>query len=120
MPARPATQFEIRLPGSGDNSGAAKSRGPYPSGEYFIWPFNLRVTKGITRSLLDRPIVHAPRECRAPLRFTLKPSREFRWSLPSTLRSCEAGADCERRRRQRTMKALIYVRDVQPGIEFRS
>jgi len=47
MPARPATQFLIRLPA--DPAGTARTlavpRHPVdiPSGAYFIWPFNLRV-----------------------------------------------------------------------------
>jgi hypothetical protein len=45
MPARPAAQFEIRLPGGA----LAVPRHPVdiPSGSYFIWPFNLRV-RGVT------------------------------------------------------------------------
>lgn len=45
MPARPATQFEIRVPGG--TLMVPQHPVDIPSGAYFIWPFNLRV-EGIT------------------------------------------------------------------------
>lgn len=45
MPARPATQFQIRLP-DGELS-VPHQPVNIPSGAYFIWPFNLRVA-GVT------------------------------------------------------------------------
>ena len=47
MPARPAAQFQIRLPAADGKPGVtlAIPRHPVdlPSGAYFIWPFNLRL-----------------------------------------------------------------------------
>jgi hypothetical protein len=41
MPARPAAQFEIRLPGG--TLSVPRHPVDIPSGAYFIWPFNLRI-----------------------------------------------------------------------------
>lgn len=43
MPARPATQFEIRLPGKNRSLTVPRKPVDLPSGSFFVWPFNLHI-----------------------------------------------------------------------------
>ncbi len=111
MPARPGSQFEIRLP-------SATIRVPetpvnIPSGSYFIWPFNLR-TKGITlRYSTAQLFTHIENAGAVTLYFEAIPGIPVEFAI-----------DAAHARVERTAGAVvanhggtIYLRGVQPGID---
>jgi hypothetical protein len=111
MPARPATQFEIRLPG-----GALRvPRQPVdiPSGAYFIWPFNLRQSGITLRYSTAQLFTRITNGKAVTLYFAAVPGIPAEFAIDAAHAHLEQAASGTVTREDGT----IYVSGVQPGIE---
>jgi beta-galactosidase len=111
MPARPATQFEIRLPGS--TIRVPQNPVNIPSGDYFIWPFNLQVNEITLRYSTAQLFTRLQNAGTVTLYFEAVPGIPVEYAI-----------DGGHARLERTVSGVvanegstIYVRGVQPGID---
>jgi beta-galactosidase len=110
MPARPGTQFEIRLP-----SGTIRvPQQPVniPSGDYFIWPINLRVNGITVRYSTAQLFTRLENAGIETLYFEAVPGIpvEFAIDAHARLQRTSSGVVANE-------GGTIYVRGVQPGID---
>jgi hypothetical protein len=111
MPPRPATQFEIRLPSG--NIRVPQNPITIPSGDYFVWPFNLRANGITVRYSTAQLFTRLQNAGTETLYFEAVPGIPVEFAI-----------DTSHARLERTANGMvanegttIYVRDVQPGIE---
>ena len=116
MPARPATQFLIRLPNADDAHGEtlAVPRHPVdiPSGAYFIWPFNLRVGGLTLRYSTAQVFTRLEENDGTTLYFEAIPGIPVEFAFDGkSVRSLHASSGTK------TMKAgVVYLSDVKAGL----
>ncbi len=111
MPARPAAQFLLRLPGGT----LAVPRHPVdlPSGAYFIWPFNLRAG-GITLRYSTAQLFTRIENSSVPtIYFEALPAIPVEFAIDAaTVRTAKASSGETTRD-----SGTIYVSGIQPGVE---
>jgi hypothetical protein len=109
MPARPATQFLIRLP----HGTLDVPRRPIdlPSGSYFIWPFNLRMSGITLRYSTAQIFTRLHKSSAATLYFEALPGIPPQFAFDAaTVRSVKASSAATTRDSD-----TIYVSGIQPG-----
>lgn len=117
MPARPAAQFLIRLPGAGDKAGStlAVPRQPVdiPSGAYFIWPFNLRVGGMTLRYSTTQVFTRLEEGHGSTLYFEAIPGIPVEFAFDAGgIRSLHTSSGAKT-----TSGGVIYLNDVKAGME---
>lgn len=111
MPARPATQFEIRLPDG--NLRIPRDPVDIPSGEYFIWPFNLAVNGINLRYATAQLFTRIQDGGLVTLYFEAVPGIPVEFAIdasPSQLQGSSIGTTA-------TENGVLFIRDVKPGID---
>jgi beta-galactosidase len=111
MPAHPGTQFEIRLP-------AGTIRVPQqpvniPSGDYFIWPFNLRASGVTLRYSTAQLFTRLQSAGVATLYFAAVPGIPVEYAIDAAHARLERAASGV----VTSEGGTIFVRGVQPGID---
>jgi len=117
MPARPATQFLIRLPADKVRSERTLSvpQRPVdiPSGTYFIWPFNLRVNGLTIRYSTAQLFTRLNNAGKTTLYFEAISGIHVEFAFESTsVQSLHASSG-----EQEKDGGVLYVRSIAPGID---
>jgi hypothetical protein len=111
MPARPAAQFQIRLPGL--TLQVPSHPVDIPSGAYFIWPFNLRSAGVTLRYSTAQVFTRIDNGAETTLYFIAIPGIQPEFALDSnTLRHVETSSGKTTRD-----SALTIVSGVKPGVD---
>lgn len=111
MPARPATQFQIRLP----EGELAIPRHPIdiPSGAYFIWPFNLRVNGVTIRYSTAQVFTRVADAKQTTVYFEAIPGIPVEFAFDkASVRSVNESSGT-----MTTAAGTIYVDAIKPGVE---
>lgn len=109
MPARPATQFEVQLPGGT----LAIPRQPVdiPSGAYFIWPFNLHAGDIDIRYSTAQLFTQLTSGPKATYYFEALPGIPVEFAFDATdLRSASTSSGTKE-----SSGGVVYVNGVNPG-----
>ena len=111
MPARPAAQFLIRLP----HGTLTVPRKPIdlPSGSYFIWPFNLRMSGIALRYSTAQLFTRLENSGGTTFFFEASPGIPVEFAFDAATVGAIKASSGETRRDSGT----IYVSGVQPGVE---
>ena len=111
MPARPATQFVVRLP----HGNLILPRRPVdiPSGAYFIWPFNLHINGLTIRYTTAQLFTRVGNGDETTIYFEAIPGIPVEFALEqSSIRSINSSAGT-----QSTVDGVTYLGEIKPGLE---
>jgi len=111
MPARPGAQFKIRLPG--ETIHVPQQPVNIPSGDYFIWPFNLRASGITLRYSTAQLFTRLESAGIVTLYFAAVPGIPVEFAIDAEharLQSAAGGVVTSE-------GGTIYVRDVRSGID---
>jgi len=111
MPAHPGTQFEIRLPGG--TIRVPQQPVNIPSGDYFIWPFNLRANGITIRYSTAQLFTRLENQGTLTLYFEAVPGIPVEFAIDATHARLERAASGVVANEGGT----IFIRGVQPGID---
>jgi hypothetical protein len=111
MPSRPGTQFEIRLPDA--TIRVPQNPVSIPSGDYFVWPFNLQVNGITVRYSTAQLFTQLQNSGTVTLYFEAVPGIPVEFAIDSGHARLEQTASGV----VASEGSAIYVRDVRPGID---
>lgn len=110
MPARPATQFQIRLPKTELN--VPRHPVDIPSGAYFIWPFNLRIGGATIRYSTAQVFTRLRTKDATTLYFEAIPGIPVEFAFDAaSVRSAHATSGT-----RTDDSGVIYLNGVKPGM----